>query len=232
MSKINNEVLKATSNGLRGSIPEELAESSDHFSEEAVQLLKFHGVYQQDNRDGRKSARETGAGKDYGMMIRTKSPGGYLPAKLYAGIDGLADRFGNGTIRVTTRGGLQLHGVAKANLREVIAHINATLGSTLGACGDINRNVMASPFPFASPAYRAAREAAHAIAELLTPRATAYYEVWQDGELAHSSKPAVTEEPIYGKTFMPRKFKIAVAVPGDNSVDLYTNDLIDKALRA
>ena len=223
MSKLDVETLKKESNGLRGTIPDELALPTDHFSEESVQLLKFHGIYQQDDRDARKSARETGAGKDYSFMLRTKNPGGYLPAAFYAGIDALADRYGNGTIRITTRGGLQLHGVTKTDLREVIAQVNAHLGSTLGACGDINRNVMASPFPFQTPAYRATREAANAIAELLTPRATAYYEVWQDGEVAHSSKAA--EEPIYGKAFMPRKFKIAVATPGDNSVDLYTNDL-------
>lgn len=223
MSKIDVETLKKESNGLRGTIPEELALATDHFSEESVQLLKYHGIYQQDDRDARKSARESGAGRDYSFMMRTKNPGGFLPAAFYVGIDALADRFGNGTIRITTRGGLQLHGVTKTHLRETIAQINEHLGTTLGACGDINRNVMASPFPFASPAYRASREAAVAIADLLTPHATAYFEVWQDGEKAHSSKDV--DEPIYGKAFMPRKFKVAVATPGDNSVDLYTNDL-------
>jgi len=223
MSKVSVETLKATSNGLRGTIPEELAAATDHFSDEAIQLLKFHGTYQQDDRDARKTARDSGAGKDYSFMVRTKNPGGYLPAACYAAIDELADRLGNGTVRITTRAGLQIHGVRKHNLKEVIAQINAHLGSTLGACGDINRNVMASPFPFAAPAYKATRDAAHAIAELLTPRATAYYEIWQDGEVAHTSKPV--EEPIYGTKFMPRKFKVAVATPGDNSVDLYTNDL-------
>jgi sulfite reductase (ferredoxin) len=113
--------------------------------------------------------------------------------------------------------------VRKANLRTVIAEINARLGSTLGACGDINRNVMAPPFPFTAAPYAAARDAARRIAELLTPRATAYYEIWQDGEAVHSTEPA--EDPIYGRAYLPRKFKIAVAVAGDNSVDLYSNDL-------
>jgi sulfite reductase (ferredoxin) len=156
-------------------------------------------------------------------MIRTKNPGGFLPAAFYLAIDRLADEFGSGSVRVTTRGALQLHGVRKTNLHETIAQINAHLGSTLGACGDINRNVMAPPFPLASAPYAAARAAARQIAELLTPRATAYYEIWQDGEVVHSTAPA--EEPIYGAAFLPRKFKIAVTVPGDNSVDLYTNDL-------
>ena len=224
MSKLDVEALKANSDGLRGTIAQELHEPTDHFGDAAASLLKFHGIYQQDDRDARKTLRERGAaGRDFSFMVRTKNPGGFLPAAFYLAVDGLADAFGNGTIRVTTRGGLQLHGVRKTNLREVIAQINAHLGSTLGACGDINRNVMASPFPFASPVYVAARTAAREIAELLTPRATAYYEVWQDGEVVHSTEPA--DEPIYGKAFLPRKFKIAVAVPGDNSVDLYTNDL-------
>jgi sulfite reductase (ferredoxin) len=224
MSKLDVEAVKINSDGLRGPIPAELAQPADHFGDEAVSLLKFHGVYQQDDRDARKTMRERGApGRDFSFMVRTKNPGGFLPAAFYRAIDELSDRYGNGTIRVTTRGGLQLHGVRKANLHEVIAQINAHLGSTLGACGDINRNVMAPPFPFAQPQYVAARDAARDIAELLTPRATAYYEIWQVGDVVHSSAPA--DEPIYGPAFLPRKFKIAVAVPGDNSVDLYSNDL-------
>ncbi len=224
MSKVSVETLKVQSNGLRGSIPDELAQPTDHFSEEAIQLLKFHGTYQQDDRDARKSARDSGAGKDYSFMIRTKSPGGFLPAVLWSAIDDLSDLRGNGTIRITTRQGLQLHGIRKDNLRETIAQVNAHMGSTLGACGDINRNVMASPFPFASPAYRATRDVASKIADLLTPQATAYYEIWQDGEKVHTSN-AKAEEPLYGKTYLPRKFKTAVAVAGDNSVDLFTNDV-------
>lgn len=223
MSKLDVEALKRESRGLRGSIAHELREPTERFSEESVQLLKFHGVYQQDDRDARKASRESGAGKAYRMMVRTKNPGGFLAAAFYLGIDELADRYGNGTIRVTTRGGLQLHGVAKDDLHDVIAAIDGRLGSTLGACGDINRNVMAPPFPFAQPVYAAARDAARRIADLLTPKTAAYYEIWRDGEVVHSAAPV--EEPIYGETFLPRKFKIAVAVPGDNSVDLYTNDL-------
>jgi sulfite reductase (ferredoxin) len=222
MSKLNVEAVKTNSHGLRGTIPEELRRDAPTFGEEAATLLKFHGVYQQDDRDRRKSARDGGA-KAYSFMVRTKNPGGFLPAQFYLAIDRLADTHGNGTIRVTTRGGLQLHGVPKANLQDVIAQINEHIGTTLGACGDINRNVMAPAHPFASPAYAAARDAARSVAELLTPQATAYYEVWQDGEVVHTTEPA--DEPIYGSAFLPRKFKIAVGVPGDNSVDLYTNDL-------
>jgi sulfite reductase (ferredoxin) len=222
MSKLNVEAVKTQSHGLRGSIPEELRNDASTFGEESATLLKFHGVYQQDDRDARKSARDGGA-KAYSFMVRTKNPGGFLPAAFYLAIDRLADEFGNGTIRVTTRGGLQLHGVPKENLKHVIAQINEHIGTTLGACGDINRNVMAPAHPFAHATYAAARDAARSIAELLTPRATAYYEVWQDGEVVHTTEPA--DEPIYGTAFLPRKFKIAVAAPGDNSVDLFTNDL-------
>ena len=224
MSKLDVEAVKRASQGLRGSIPEELATPVDHFGEESIALLKFHGVYQQDDRDARKGARETGAGRDYSCMIRTKSPGGYLPADFYLAVDRLTDLFGNGTIRVTTRGALQLHGVRKSNLHEVIHQINEHLGSTLAACGDVNRKVMASPYPLQRPDYKAAREAAFAIADALTPRTQAYYEVWQDGELAHTSNAGPVDEPIYGAAYLPRKFKIAVTVPGDNSVDIYTND--------
>lgn len=223
VSKLDIEALKTESQGLRGAIPNELAQNADHFSEESATLLKFHGIYQQDDRDARKASRETGSSKDFSFMVRTKNPGGFLPGEFYLGIDELSTRYGNGTIRVTTRGGLQLHGIPKGDLQTVIAAINTRLGTTLGACGDINRNVMAPPFPFARPAYVAARKAAQKIADLLTPRASAYYEVWQGGDIRHSSKPDV--EPIYGAAFLPRKFKIAVAAPGDNSVDLYANDL-------
>jgi sulfite reductase (ferredoxin) len=225
VSKLDVEALKRDSAGLRGTIPEELATAEDHFSEGAVQLLKYHGVYQQDDRDARKSARETGAGRDFSCMIRTKSPGGYLPADFYLAVDRLSDLFGNGTVRITTRGALQLHGVRKSNLHEVIHQMNAHLGSTLAACGDINRNVMATPFPLARPDYQAARDAAFAIADALTPKTQAYFEIWESGELAHTSRTEAVDEPIYGATYLPRKFKIAVTVPGDNSVDLYTNDL-------
>jgi sulfite reductase (ferredoxin) len=199
-----------------------LSEPTDRFGDESAQLLKFHGIYQQDDRDSRRAARE-GGGKAYAFMLRTKSPGGFLPARLYLAVDRLADSHGNGTIRVTTREGLQLHGVRKADLKATVAEIAANLGSTLGACGDINRNVMAPPHPFAAPAYRFARETAVAVADLLTPRTSAYYEIWQDGEIVHSTEDE--PDPIYGTTYLPRKFKIVVAAPGDNSVDIYAHDL-------
>ncbi len=218
-----NERIKAESNGLRGTIARELSEPTERFVEENVQLLKFHGIYQQEDRDVRKAARGTEAPRAHSFMVRTKNPGGYVPAAFYRAIDELATTHANGTIRITTRQAFQLHGVHKSELKDVIATIDESLGSTLGACGDINRNVLAPAAPFAMAPYRVAREAAHAIADLLTPRTRGYYEIWQDGELAHSSEPEI--DPLYRDVYLPRKFKIATAVAGDNSTDIYTNDV-------
>lgn len=217
------EAIKENSQYLRGKLNQELAEATTHFPEESIQLLKFHGTYQQDDRDQRKELKDAGQEPNYSFMIRTKNPGGYAPAAFYLAMDRLAETLGTGTLRVTTRQGLQLHGVNKANLREAIATIAQNLGTTLGACGDINRNVMAPPAPFTSKPYVLAREASVRLAELLTPHTGAYFEIWQDEQKVFTSEAEV--EPIYGKTYLPRKFKIAVAVPGDNSVDIYTNDL-------
>lgn len=228
LSKV--ERIKAASHGLRGTIAEELAQPTSRFGEDDIQLLKFHGIYQQEDRDARRAQRLPNgerAEKEYSFMLRTRSPGGHIPGPLFLALASLADTHGNGTMRVTTRQGFQLHGVHKTDLKEVIATINETLGSTLGACGDINRNVMAPAAPFATKAYKIARESAHAIAELLTPRTAGYYEIWQDGELAHSSQSEADTaiDPIYKDVYLPRKFKIATAVASDNSVDIYTNDL-------
>lgn len=223
MSKVDAERVKAVSRGLRGSIAAEIAEPTARFSDESAALLKFHGTYQQEDRDGRKRAREAGAEKSWSFMVRVKATGGRVPARLWSAVDDLADRHGNGSIRVTTRQGLQLHGVRKDDLRPVIADIVAHLGSTLATCGDVVRNVMAPPWPYAHPAYELVRATARAISDEFAPRSGAYLEIWQDGESVHAAGAA--DEPIYGDTYLPRKFKIAVTVPGDNSIDLYTNDL-------
>lgn len=233
------EGLKEHSNFLREPVATELLEDTTHFSEDAVQILKFHGSYQQDNRDNRVKGQE----KDYQMMLRTRSPGGFIPPQLYLTLDKLADEYGNHTIRATTRQGFQLHGILKKNLKATIAGIVKSMGSTLGACGDLNRNVMAPPAPFVNrPEYQYAWEYADKVADLLTPQTGAYYEIWLDGEKAISAEetPEViaarqkngtgtifhdSEEPIYGTYYMPRKFKISVTVPGDNSIDLYSQDL-------
>src|ERR1700736_1136171 len=173
MSKVDAEKVKAESRGLRGSIASELADDTSRFSEEAASLLKFHGTYQQEDRDARKAARDAGAAeKSYGFMIRIKATAGRIPAALWSAVDDLADRHGNRTIRVTTRQALQLHGVRKADLRRTIADIRDPLGSTQGACGDVVRNVVAPAWPLAEPAYEATRRLARELAAAFT---------WQSG---------------------------------------------------
>ncbi|MGI0491189.1 sulfite reductase, ferredoxin dependent [Alkalinema pantanalense CENA528] len=233
------EGIKERSNFLREPLASELQNDLNYFSEDAIQLLKFHGSYQQDNRENRVKGQE----KDYQMMLRTRSPGGFIPPQLYLTLDRLSDEYGNHTLRATTRQGFQLHGVLKKNLKATIASIAHSMGSTLAACGDVNRNVMAPPAPFRNrPEYELAREYANRIADLLTPQTGAYYEIWLDGEKVVSGEehPDViaarqthqngstfpdSVEPIYGTHYMPRKFKICVTVPGDNSVDLFSQDL-------
>ena len=235
------EQLKADSAYLRDPLAEELENDRPNFTDGAVQLLKFHGSYQQDNRENRRKGEE----RDWQMMLRLRSPAGRIPASLFLAMDDLADRLGNGTLRVTTRQAFQMHGIRKQNLREVIGTIVRGMGSTLAACGDINRNVMAPAAPFEKGAYPAARRLANEIADTLSPQAAegAYLDLWVDGDLSYRIKPSrdvqqVRErqsegavfsgdanEPLYGATYLPRKFKCAVTVPGDNSVDLLTQDI-------
>lgn len=233
------EAIKEKSNYLREPVATELQQETTHFTEDGVQILKFHGSYQQDNRDNRVKGQE----KDYQFMLRTRSPGGVVPPQLYLTLDRLADEVGNHTIRATTRQGFQLHGILKKNLKQAIASIIKNMGSTLGACGDLNRNVMAPPAPYTNrPEYRYAWEYANNIADLLKPQTGAYYEIWLDGEKVitgeenpevvaarmrnnHGTNFPALEEPIYGKHYMPRKFKVAVTVPGDNSIDLFSQDV-------
>lgn len=205
-----------------------------NINEAATQLIKFHGSYQQTNRD------ERGA-RSYQFMLRTKNPCGKVPNKLYLVMDDLADEFGIGTLRLTTRQTFQLHGILKKNLQTVMATIIKNMGSTLGACGDLNRNVLAPAAPYAKKEYVFAQETAENIAALLTPQSGAYYDLWVNGENFLSAEPPEimkvrkdnshgtnfvdSPEPIYGTQFLPRKFKIAVTVPTDNSVDILTNDI-------
>ncbi len=234
------EEFKKGSQFLKEPLASELKNDSDHFTNDAVQLLKFHGSYQQDDRENRKPGI-----KDWQMMLRLRSPGGEIPGKLYCCLDDLSNQLGNGTLRATTRQAFQMHGIRKENLKKVIKTIVDSMGSTLAACGDINRNVMAPAAPFETPEYIVARDLAIKVADLLTPVAAqgTFLELWADGDLAYRIKPdkeiesnrklqfnenvfsGVKNEPLYGATYLPRKFKCAVTVPGDNSVDLLTNDI-------
>lgn len=230
------ELIKQNSGFLRHPLQEELLTPAPNVNEDAVQLIKFHGSYQQDNRELRGPGN-----KAYQFMLRTKNPSGIVPNRLYLVMDELADQYGIGTLRLTTRQTFQLHGVLKTNLKTVMSSIIHNLGSTLGACGDVNRNVLAPAAPYKSKEYVHAQELAGKLAMLLAPQAGAYFDIWVDGEKVAQEEPEdVTvaradnsfgtnfensPEPIYGVQFLPRKFKIAVTVPGDNSVDVLTNDV-------
>jgi sulfite reductase (ferredoxin) len=227
------EVIKESSQALRGSIGEELHKDSDHFSEQDKQLLKFHGSYQQEDRDARKARRGEGLGKHYMFMVRCKIPGGRVTAEQYLTLDKLADAYGNSTLRFTSRQGIQFHGVLKSHLKDTIAGINSCLLTTLGACGDVERNVMCCPAPLHQDEVHAELQAtARRLALHLAPRSGAYHEIWLNGQpVTHLSQhqgkrePQAGEEPIYGKVYLPRKFKTGLALPEDNCIDVYGQDL-------
>ena len=219
------ELIKANSRGLRGSIAEELAEPTAIFSSENGPLLKFHGVYEQDDRDLRRQLKKEGKDKAYSFMVRTKVPaGGRLTPEQWEVMDRLATDYGNGTLRVTTRQCIQLHGVGKGNLKKVMAGLNAELITTYGACGDGTRNVMGCPVSAIRKGSNFdATEWAEKISNHLAFRSNAYCEIWLDGEKLENEDPE--PDPIYGKTYLPRKFKIGVAAPDDNCIDVYTHDV-------
>ena len=215
------ESIKEESNYLRGSIPDELTNDLDYFSKDAIQLLKFHGTYQQDDRDLRQ-----GRDKHYQLMIRTRIPGGGLSSNQYLVLDRIADKYANGTLRITTRQTIQFHGILKGDLRNTIHDINKSLVTTLGACGDIVRNVMSNPAPDSDGRQAKVQEYTNHLSELLLPETKAYHEIWLDGSKIYSNRQEISNgEALYGDSYLPRKFKIAISVPGDNSVDLYTQDI-------
>ncbi len=214
------EVFKEQSHSLRGTIATALQQETTRFAEADSHVLKFHGVYQQDDRDRRKQ------GKHHFFMVRSKIPGGRLTAEQYLVHDDLATRYGNGTLRITTRQDFQIHGVLKGDVQGTLCEINAGLITTLGACGDLVRNVMCCPVPATEPVRATIHTVAQRLSDHLLPRTRAYHEIWLDGEKIddghHHGEP---EEPIYGTAYLPRKFKIGVAPPGDNCIDVYTQDI-------
>lgn len=219
-----NEGIKAASNYLRGTIAEGLADlTTGAMSDDDQQLLKFHGTYQQDDRDLRAERRKQKLEKAYSFMIRIRVPGGVTTPQQWLEVDRMATDYANGTIKLTTRQAYQLHGVIKKNLKKTIKEINQTAMDTIAACGDVNRNVMCNPNPHLSAVHAEVLKVSQAISDHLTPQTRAYHEIWLDGEKIKSSEEEV--EPIYGKTYLPRKFKITVAVPPSNDVDVFANCL-------
>jgi sulfite reductase (NADPH) hemoprotein beta-component len=219
------ERIKEASAYLRGTLEEGLrANVTGAIAEDDTHLVKFHGMYLQDDRDLRGERAKKKMEKAFAFMIRVRFPGGICTPAQWQMLERIARGRANGTVRLTTRQSVQLHGVIKSNLKPALAAIDAALLSTIAACGDVNRNVMCNPNPFHSRAHAAALNAARAISDHLTPRTPAYREIWLDGERVAGGAAEVVE-PIYGKTYLPRKFKIAVAVPPSNDVDVYAHDL-------
>jgi sulfite reductase (NADPH) hemoprotein beta-component len=223
-ARSRNEDIKEASRFLRGTIATGLAEAiTGAIAEDDAQLTKFHGTYLQDDRDLRPERRKKKLEQAYAFMVRVRVPGGVCTPAQWLALDRIAEERGNRTLRLTTRQAFQFHGVIKGNLKPAMQAINAALMDTVAACGDVNRNVMCNPNPHQSQAHAAALELARAISDHLTPRTAAYHEIWLDNEkVVHT---AIEEEPIYGRHYLPRKFKTVVAVPPSNDVDVFAQDL-------
>jgi len=222
------EGIKSRSNYLRGTLLQSLEDSATGaLAEDDTQLSKFHGFYQQDDRDHREERRRQMLEPDHSFMIRARVPGGICTPKQWLAMDEIAGTWANGTIRLTTRQAFQLHGVIKRNLKSTIGGINDSLLDTIAACGDVNRNVMCTPLPEASDIHQLVCRDAMAVSEHLTPHTTAYHEIWLDKKRVAGSDGQLVpdEEPIYGATYLPRKFKMSFAIPPRNDVDVYAHDL-------
>jgi len=218
------EGIKARSRHLRGTLIESLKDPlTGAIAEDDTQLSKFHGVYQQDDRDVRQTRNRQRLEPAYSFMIRARIPGGVCTTEQWLSMDEIATKRANGTIRLTTRQAFQLHGVIKGDLKPAIQEINRALMDTLAACGDVNRNVMCSPMPPVSAVHREVQVLAESLSKYLTPATGAYHEIWLDGKRHQSTVPDV--EPIYGDNYLPRKFKTAFVVTPQNDVDVFAQDL-------
>ena len=216
------EVVKARSNFLRGTIVDGLGElASGAIADDDTNLTKFHGIYQQDDRDLRAERRKQKLEPAYSFMVRVRVPGGVCSAEQWLVLDKLARKYGGDTLRLTTRQAVQFHGVIKRQLKATIVEINQALLDTIAACGDVNRNVMCSPNPELSTLHRDVFEFANDVSAQLTPRTRAYHEIWLENEKV----VGIDDEPLYGPTYLPRKFKLAFAIPPNNDVDVFAHDL-------
>ncbi len=223
MSKLSDvERIKSDSRHLRGSLADSLeAAITGALADDDTQLSKFHGIYQQDDRDIRAERKRQKLEPAYSFMIRARVPGGLCTPAQWLNMDRVATEYANGSIRLTTRQAFQLHGVIKRNLKTTVAGINQAMMDTLAACGDVNRNVMAPPLATSSRVYRAVQAHARALSDHLTPATGAYHEIWLDGE----KLPTPEVEPIYGDTYLPRKFKTSFVIPPQNDTDVFAQDL-------
>jgi sulfite reductase (NADPH) hemoprotein beta-component len=217
-----NEVLKQRIPTLAGNIAATLADPAiEKFSEDDEQFIKFHGIYQQDDRDLRKT------GKKWLVMIRGRIPGGVMTPKQWITFDDLATQYGNNTLRITTRQSIQYHGVVKSGLGPLIKKINDSMLSTLAACGDVNRNITVSPTPATTKAREQVMADALLVTEALAPKTPAYHSIWVDNVQLKLDEPVNTDfvDPLYGQTYLPRKFKTSFVIPPSNDMDVFTNDL-------
>lgn len=231
------EGIKIASEYLRGSLLEEATNGLDHFTDDAGVLLKFHGSYQQDDRDLRTERKKQGLDKAHSVMVRIRMPGGRFTAEQYKILDDLADNLGNKALRVTTRQEIQYHGVPKTNMKQLVATVNRNLLTTLAACGDVERNVLGCPAPIHDARHAEMREDLLAFAMHFAPRSNAYWDIWLDGEKIDGFLPEDSShkfvntpgddstEPIYGSAYLPRKFKTGFAFADDNCTDMMANDL-------
>jgi sulfite reductase (NADPH) hemoprotein beta-component len=221
------EQIKRRSNYLRGSLAETLEDViTGSIPEDDNRLMKFHGSYMQDNRDLRNERNKQKLEPAYQFMLRVRAAGGVVTPAQWLMMDHVAQQYANGTIRLTTRQSFQRHGVIKWNMKKTIQEVNAALLSTLAACGDVNRNVMCNPNPYQSEIHSEVYEWASRVSNHLDPRTQAYYEIWLDGEkVVDSQDNGIEQEPIYGPVYLPRKFKIGMAVPPSNDVDVFSQDL-------
>ena len=221
-----NERIKEASDYLRGTLMQGLREEiTGAIVEDDQQLVKFHGMYLQDDRDLRPERTRKKMEKAFAFMIRVRVPGGVLNAAQWLALDQVARDYGNGTMRLTTRQTVQLHGIIKSNLKSTMNQIDDATLNSIAACGDVNRNVMCGANGEQGPAHAAALDLARAVSDHLTPQTPAYREIWLDGEKIVGGENNDVVEPIYGKTYLPRKFKIVVAVPPSNDVDIFAHDL-------
>src|SRR5438876_7958250 len=225
------EAIKQQSRQLRGHIARDLADTTTPFDKEGYALLKFHGVYQGYDRDSATERKQRGEDKIWQFMVRARIPGGRLTADQYLALDAIAERYANGSLRITTREGIQFHGVVKAGLKSAIAEVNGAMLTTLAACGDVVRNVTTVPAPIRDAVHRRLEADARALSTHLLPQTRAYHEIWVEGAPWREDEGAAeAPDPLYGERYLPRKFKMGLAIPEDNTIDVLTNDLAIVAL--
>jgi len=231
------EELKRASDGLEGQLQQELTDGKANISEDAYQLLKFHGSYQQDDRDVRRERKQQGLDRAWSFMVRTKFPGGRLSAEQYLVADELADTYANHTLRITTRQDFQFHGVGKTELKQLLRALNERWMTTYGGCGDVARNTLTCPVADLLPGHGGFdfQALAQQVSDRFLPESTAYYELWLDGQKIMADGTPVKvqrsrSESFYGPTYMPRKHKMGIGLPNDNCIDMFTHDLALEAI--